>query len=86
MTSTLFLQYNIGGSENIDLDYRSKIGVRMITSSDEDEKIAYVNITSAITALGFPALMREYFRGYIGQTATKEKIETLREMSDKLNK
>ena len=53
---------------------------------DEDENIAYVNITSAVTAMGFPALMREYFRGYIGQIATKEKIETLREMSGKLNK
>ena len=52
----------------------------------EDEKTVYVNITSAVTAMGFPALMREYFRGYIGQIATKEKIETLREMSSKLNK
>ena len=52
----------------------------------EDEKTVYVNITSAVTALGFPALMREYFRGYIGQIASKEKIETLREMENKKDK
>ena len=53
---------------------------------DEDENIAYVNITSAVTAMGFPALMREYFRGYIGKIATKEYIETLREVSSKVDK
>lgn len=49
----------------------------------EDEKTVYVNITSAITAMGFPAIMREYFRGYIGQIASKEYIETLREMHER---
>ena len=48
----------------------------------EEERTAYVNIKSAITAMGFPALMREYFRGYIGQIASKEKIQSLREVSE----
>ena len=49
----------------------------------EEERTAYVNITSAITAMGFPALMRQYFPGYIGKIASKEYIETLREVHEK---
>ena len=53
---------------------------------DEDKQTVYINITSAITAMGVPAIMREYFRGYTGRIASKEYIETLREVSEKLNK
>ena len=53
---------------------------------DEENNTAYVNITSAVTAMGFPAIMREYFRGYIGKIASKEYIETLREVSSKVDK
>ena len=49
----------------------------------EEERTAYVNIKSAITAMGFPALMRQYFPGYIGKIASKEYIETLREVHEK---
>ncbi len=49
----------------------------------EDEKTVYVQIQSHITAMGFPAIMREYFPGYIGKIASPEYLETLREVHEK---
>jgi hypothetical protein len=33
--------------------------------------------------MGFPAIMREYFPGYIGKIASPEYLETLREVHAK---
>ena len=51
---------------------------------DDQEGVVYIAIKSAITALGFPAIVRTHFPGLTGKIASDEYIETLREMHEKL--
>ena len=50
---------------------------------DEDEKIVYLTVQSHITAMGVPAIAARHFPGYTPKIATKEYLETLREVHAK---
>lgn len=50
----------------------------MPTVVDHDNKIVYIKCSSAITAMGIPALVKNYYPGYTGRLVTLEYLETLR--------
>jgi hypothetical protein len=45
---------------------------------DNENKIVYIKCSSAITAMGIPALVKKYYPGYTGKLVSLEYLETLR--------
>lgn len=50
----------------------------MPTVVDHDNKIVYLKCSSAITAMGIPALVKKYYPGYTGKLVTLEYLEKLK--------
>jgi hypothetical protein len=45
---------------------------------DHENKIVYINCTSSITAMGIPAIVKQYYPGYTGKLISLEYLEKLR--------
>jgi hypothetical protein len=45
---------------------------------DHENKIVYIKCSSAITAMGIPALVNKYYPGYKGKLVTLDYLEKLR--------
>ena len=45
---------------------------------DHQNKIVYLKCSSAITAMGIPALVKQYYPGYTGKLVSLEHLEKLR--------
>jgi hypothetical protein len=50
----------------------------MPTVVDHENKIVYLKCSSAITAMGIPALVDRYYPGYAGKLVTLECLEDLK--------
>ena len=45
---------------------------------DHQNQIVYLKCSSAITAMGIPALVKQYYPGYTGKLVSLEHLEKLR--------
>lgn len=45
---------------------------------DHENKLVYIKCSSAITAMGIPALVNKHYPGYTGKLVSQEHLETLR--------
>lgn len=50
----------------------------MPTVVDHENKIVYIKCSSAITAMGIPALVKNYYPGYKGKLVSEEYLNKLR--------
>lgn len=50
----------------------------MPTVVDHENKIVYIKCSSAITAMGITALVKNYYPGYKGKLVTEEYLNKLR--------
>ena len=46
---------------------------------DHQNQIVYLKCSSAITAMGIPALVKQYYPGYTGKLVSLEHLEKLRD-------
>ena len=46
---------------------------------DHQNQIVYLKCSSAITAMGIPALVKQYYPGYTGKLVSMEYLEKLRD-------
>ena len=46
---------------------------------DHQNQIVYLKCSSAITAMGIPALVKQYYPGYKGELVSMEYLEKLRD-------
>jgi hypothetical protein len=46
---------------------------------DHQNQIVYLKCSSAITAMGIPALVKQYYPGYTGNLVSLEHLEKLRD-------
>ena len=52
---------------------------RMPSVVDHQNQIVYLKCSSAITAMGIPALVKQYYPGYTGKLVSLEHLEKLRD-------
>ena len=45
---------------------------------DHENKLVYIKCSSAITAMGIPAIVKQYYPGYTGKLVSLEHLETLK--------
>lgn len=45
---------------------------------DHENKLVYIKCSSAITAMGIPAIVKEYYPGYTGKLVSMEHLEKLK--------
>lgn len=46
---------------------------------DHQNQIVYLKCSSAITAMGIPAIVKQYYPGYTGKLVSMEHLENLRD-------
>ena len=46
---------------------------------DHQNQIVYLKCSSAITAMGIPAIVKQYYPGYTGKLVSLEHLEKLRD-------
>ena len=46
---------------------------------DHQNQIVYLKCSSAITAMGIPAIVKEHYPGYTGKLVSMEHLENLRD-------
>ena len=46
---------------------------------DHQNQIVYLKCSSAITAMGIPAIVKQYYPGYTGKLVSMEHLEKLRD-------
>ena len=50
----------------------------MTSVVDHQNQIVYLKCSSAITAMGIPAIVKQYYPGYTGKLVSMEHLENLR--------
>jgi len=51
----------------------------MTSVVDHQNQIVYLKCSSAITAMGIPAIVKQYYPGYTGKLVSMEHLENLRD-------
>jgi hypothetical protein len=51
----------------------------MTSVVDHQNQIVYLKCSSAITAMGIPAIVKEHYPGYTGKLVSMEHLENLRD-------
>jgi hypothetical protein len=46
---------------------------------DHENKLVYIKCSSSITAMGIPAIVKQYYPGYKGKLVTLDYLEKLRD-------
>lgn len=44
---------------------------------DERERVVYIRIDSAITAMGIPNLLKQFYPGYKGEIVSEERFKSM---------